>query len=129
MQRREHSGLSIQAAIIIAACIVVFVPLGYIEYQSRALSRAFATDAQRLHDEAAARRYEKKRQQSIRSLNEKIAERHLRAALKLPSSQQCVAGTVVIQRTSRDGSASFVQLLEGGRPVRCERRNRLEPRR
>lgn len=128
MHTRERSGLSIPAAIVIAAVVVVAVPILYVEISARVALREINATFQEWDEEAKAQRFERQRQRSIQSLERKIAERHRAAAVRLPGSQQCVAGTVVIQRTAQDGTASFVQLLEHGRPVRCKGRNRLEPR-
>lgn len=110
----ESSGAKrIAAAIVAAGLIVALVPVLRDAIQEWRVRRALETFTAQV--EASDK--EAQRQAAIRAYHSSSAAAAHIEAKRLRSGEQCTAGTVL--RRVDQPAKGWVQVLEGGRPVRC----------
>lgn len=127
MPKREQKPYSIPQAIILGACIVVFVPMANDALRSWRAAKAMEQITAGMKADIRREREANIRRKQAENHKRAVAREQRTAALRLRPDQRCVSGTVVIQRTEQ-GRAVYVQLLENLVPVPCKGRNRLKPR-
>lgn len=112
----EYNARILGRSIIAAACIVAFVPIAYYTIQEWRATRALDT----FTSELAAGVREADRKAAIAAYQAKPAAAK---PVMLETDEVCMQGTVV--RVLRTPTKGYEQVLERGRPVRCNGRRRL----
>lgn len=120
MASGDHGARHIARAILMAAAMIVFVPIAWQVVQELRARR----EAEQLSAALKVSLDEAQRQAAIatyRSSNTMSAAYPARPA-RLRENEQCAGGFVV--RRIEQPSPGYVQVLEGGRPARCSGRFR-----